>query len=232
MGTGPGASAGEDLGVDTGTADAAFADEGEEKIDEDAHDREDAAFEKEAMTYNCKTYLGWRTSYRGEPVEDRLPKVFIARLRKKKNLMMDGGMDASRHLPATSRRRTHDESLRVLELASARQRERKNRTASRWPQKGRGSERNRSGRRWRARAGIELERLRGKKPILLEWGVWGYLDLQEQEGVVASSDKCCRKASVIIEPLLSVFLYLLLLYMPQRSAFSRSCEGANCLWLD
>ena len=126
MGTGPGASAGEDLGADTGTAEYVCADEGAEPvIDEDAHDREDAAFEKAALTYNCRTYRGWRTSYRGEPVEDRLPKVFIARLRKKKNLMMVGGMDASRHLPATSRRRTHDESLRVLELASARQRERK-----------------------------------------------------------------------------------------------------------
>ena len=80
---------------------------------------------KKALTYNCSNYLGWRTSYHGEPVENRSPEVFIARLRKKKELMKKGGLDASRDLPATSRRRTRDESIRVLKFASARQRERK-----------------------------------------------------------------------------------------------------------
>jgi len=135
MGAVPDVSAGEDLCVDTGTDEAAFADEGaepvidEEKIDEEKHDREDAEFEKQAKAYHCKSWLGWRTSYRGEPMEDRLPEVFIARLRRKKNLMMGGGHmphdESLRLLPATSRRRTHADSLQALTLASAKQRDRK-----------------------------------------------------------------------------------------------------------
>ena len=58
-------------------------------------------------------------------MENRLPKTFIERLRRKKELMKKGGLDFS-ELPATSRRRTHSESIEVLKLASARQLARKN----------------------------------------------------------------------------------------------------------
>ena len=65
MGAEPGAGAGEDLGGDIGAEPGAGADEGVEPMNyEDARDWEDATFENQAMTYNCKTYLGWRTSYR------------------------------------------------------------------------------------------------------------------------------------------------------------------------
>ena len=62
-------------------------------------------------------------------MENRLPEVFVRRLRRKKNLMMDGGYmphdESLRLLPATSRRRTHADSLQALTLASAKQRDRK-----------------------------------------------------------------------------------------------------------
>ena len=90
--------------------------------DDDANDREDAAFEKKLLIYNFWNHLGWRTSYRRELLP--LPHVVIARLRRKKEVMTKGGLDASRDLPATSRRPTRGESIRRMIMTTKKLRSR------------------------------------------------------------------------------------------------------------
>ena len=108
--------------------------EEEEEDQKDDHDQEDEAFRKKQedeafgnkiLHFTTKFDRGWRTSYRKEEVEARVPAKFVHRLTRKK-----AAMDRFQTtLPLASRHRKSERSCNIAEDALGKQRAKKRKLA-------------------------------------------------------------------------------------------------------